>query len=134
MRGSGRADVSKEVGTGGGDGNTGPPDELLGDRMGGHAHSHQRPPGSDDIGHGGLSRQEQRKRPGPEFGDELAGALGDVLDQFLQHLGGDDMHDDWVPRRALLGLEELEHRCVVQGIGPKSVDSLSGKSDGSAGS
>jgi len=124
--------VAKGIGTGRGYGNPGAADQFQSHRVRRHAYPHQRPPGGHCIRDRRRARQQQRQRPWPEGFHQPASGFGDLGDQSIQYGQVGNVHNDWVPRRPLLGLEDLPHSVPVQRIGAQTVDGLRGQRHQSA--
>ena len=138
VSGGGGADVAEDIGAGRGDRHASLADHFKRNRMRGHADADQRTAGGHDVGNGCGARQEQGQGAGPEGVHQMrAAAEGNSLTRGCQHRilcdRPGDVHDDGIPRGALLGFKDAGDGGRVESIGAEAVDGFGGQSDESAG-
>ncbi len=122
----GGAGVPEQVGAGRCDRDACATDQRKRDWMGRHADADKGAAGGDNIGHGGASRQQQRKGSGPEGLHETACRIWNLRDQPGKHGFVGDVHDNRIPKRALLGDKDSVNRRAVECIGAEAIDGLGG--------
>ena len=133
---SGGADVAEDIGARRGDRNSRLPDDFKRHRMCRHANANQRTTRRDDIGNSSRARQQERQGARPEGLHQSVNHRRKFADQWLEHRILKDwpgnVHDDWVPGWALLGLKDAGDGSSIESIGAKAVYGFSGQGDESA--
>ena len=86
-------------------------------------------PGGAGVGNYVVFGQQQRERSRHEACRQLLRGLRPRPHQGLGHRKRAGMHDDRVPGRPLLGLEDAQHRLAVQCVAPEPVHGFGGECD-----
>jgi hypothetical protein len=135
--GGGGAGVAEAIGAGSGDGKRGGAEEIERRGVRGHTDADERTAGGNSVRDSGQFRQEHGERTRPE-------ACGEALDTAAEWAVEDsdaiefvqigEMHDKWVPGRALLGREDSRDGLGRERVGAEAVDRFGGERDQAAGS
>ncbi len=107
--------------------------QLLCDRMIGHADCDSVLAAGDDVVDGGRALRDQRQRTGPERVGELLRFRRHLAHPALQVARMIDVHDHRMRRRPVLGAEDLAHGVGVVGVRAEAVDGFRRKRDQLAG-
>ena len=133
--GGGGAGVSEEIGAGSCDGQSGGFEECVCGGVCRDADADEFPAGGDGVGDGGVAREEERERAGPEgfreSDDSGFEMCGDVCDGG-ELVDGGEVDDEGVPGWALLGGEDACDGFWRERVGSEAVDGFGGKGDEAA--
>ena len=103
-------------------------------RVRGAAQRDGRQPGGHRRSHrgGGLQRQHQRQRPGPEADGKRRGAIVELREPFGGGVIG-HMHDQRVEVRPPLDAIDIGHRVGIRCVGREAINRLGGNRDNATG-
>ena len=126
MSGGGGAGTARGIARGGGNGNPGPANDLQGQGMVGAADAHGLQTAGGPQRYDVPPGQDHGQGPGPEPPGQGVGRMGDVPAEFRQPAGVGNMENQRVVLGTALGLEDMEHRGLIEPVGPEAIDGLRG--------